>query len=200
VAVQKVRRYVEQEYWGRPITGFGDRNARVLLVGLAPAAHGGNRTGRMFTGDESGSWLFRALHKAGFANQPHSTHRSDGLRLTDCYITAAVRCAPPQNRPLTEELARCRSYLLDEIGILGRVRVVVGLGRVGFDAALSTYRAAGRIQYGRRPAFAHGAVYEIGGLWFISSFHPSQQNTFTGRLTEPMFDRVFRSVRRKLER
>jgi len=152
----------------------------------------------MFTGDESGNWLFRALHDAGFANQAQSTGRGDGLILTDCYITAACRCAPPQNKLLPVELSRCRPFLLREIAMLANVRVVVGLGRVGFDAALSAYREVGRIQYSRRPAFGHEARYEINGLVFIASFHPSQQNTFTGRLTRPMLNQVFREVRRSL--
>jgi uracil-DNA glycosylase len=152
----------------------------------------------MFTGDESGNWLFRALHKAGFANQPHSTGRRDGLILTDCYITATLRCAPPRNRPLRQEIVNCRTYLLEEISLLRRVRVVVGLGRVGFDAALEAYRETGRILYRRRPPFAHGGVHELNGMVFLSSLHPSQQNTFTGRLTEPMFDRIFRIARRTL--
>jgi uracil-DNA glycosylase family 4 len=198
VAREKVRRHADEEYWGRPIPGFGDPRARLLLVGLAPGAHGANRTGRMFTGDESGNWLFRALHKAGFANQPHSTGRRDGLILSDCYITATLRCAPPRNRPLRQEIVNCRTYLLKEISLLRRVRVVVGLGRIGFDAALEAYRETGRILYRRRPPFVHGGVHELNGMVFLSSFHPSQQNTFTGRLTEPMFDRIFRIARRIL--
>ena len=150
----------------------------------------------MFTGDNSGNWLFRALHKAGFANQAASRDRHDGLEIRDCYITAAIRCAPPGNKPLSQELARCRGYLLNEIDLLRNVRVVVGLGRVGFETALESYREAGRITYARRPRFAHGTSVVLGDLTFIASFHPSQQNTFTGRLTEPMFDGVFAEVRR----
>jgi len=198
VAREKVRRYADEIYWGRPIPGFGDPRARLLLVGLAPAAHGGNRTGRMFTGDESGNWLFRALHTSGFANQPHSTGREDGLCLEDCYVTATLRCAPPGNKPLRQEILQCRAYLLEEVALLRRIRVVVGLGRVGFDAALGAYRQMGKIQYRRRPPFVHGGVYGLNGLLFLSSFHPSQQNTFTGKLTEQMFDRVFRIARREL--
>ena len=198
VAREKIRRFAEEEYWGRPLPGFGDPRGRLLLVGLAPAAHGGNRTGRMFTGDESGRWLFRALHKAGFANQPHSVGRDDGLRLEDCYITAALRCPPPRNRPLRQEIANCRQYLLEEIALLSNVRVVVGLGRVGFDAALGAYREIGWIQYRRRPRFTHAGVHELDAFFFLSSFHPSQQNTFTGKLTEQMFDGVFRTARRQL--
>ena len=198
IAREKVKRFVGETYWGKPLPGFGDPRGRLLLVGLAPAAHGGNRTGRMFTGDGSGNWLFRARHDAGFASQAQSTGRGDGLILTDCYITAACRCAPPQNKLLPIELSRCRPFLLREIALLANVRVVVGLGRVGFDAALAAYREAGRIQYSRRPAFGHEARYEINGLVFIASFHPSQQNTFTGRLTRPMLNQVFREVRRSL--
>jgi len=198
VAKEKVRRFADQEYWGKPIPGFGDPAARLLLVGLAPAAHGGNRTGRMFTGDESGNWLFRALHRAGFANQPMSVSRHDGLQLTGCYITAALRCAPPLNKPTAREVASCRRYLDQELALLRNVTVVIGLGRIGFDAALEAYRRGGRITYVRKPAFRHGAGYRFGKLTFIASYHPSQQNTFTGKLTQPMFDRVFRKAQRVL--
>jgi uracil-DNA glycosylase family 4 len=186
----KPRRFAGEEYWARPLPGFGDPGARVVLVGLAPAAHGGNRTGRMFTGDESGNWLCRGLHRAGFANQPDSLSLKDGLRLTDCYITAAVRCAPPQNKPLPEEFLRCRPYLLGELRLLKRLRVVVGLGKIGFDAALTALRELGVIHYARRPRFGHGVRYELDGLSIIGSYHPSQQNTFTGKLTERMLDEV----------
>lgn len=199
VAVEKVRRFADQEYWGQPLPGFGDPDARLLLVGLAPGAHGGNRTGRMFTGDESGTWLFRALHGAGFANQAESIGRNDGLRLTDCYITATCRCAPPQNKLLRAEIAACRPYLLREMGVLKGVRVVVGLGRIGFDAALAAYRELGIVEYARKPKFGHAAEYGLGGMTFIASYHPSQQNTFTGRLTRPMLDQVFRRARRAME-
>lgn len=195
VALEKVKRFAEEEYWGKPIPGFGDPDARLLLVGLAPAAHGGNRTGRMFTGDNSGNWLYRALYKAGFSNQPLSVHRNDGLRLTDCYITATVRCAPPQNKPAPAEVSNCHPYLLEEIRLLRHVRVVVGLGKIGFEAALKAYREIGRVEYVSRPRFAHCARYSYNELTFIASFHPSQQNTFTGRLTQQMFDRVFRSAK-----
>jgi uracil-DNA glycosylase family 4 len=198
VAREKVKRFADQEYWGRPNPSFGDPQARLLLVGLAPAAHGGNRTGRMFTGDESGNWLYRALYKAGFANQPQSLQRNDGLKLTDCYITATLRCAPPQNKPTPREILNCRPYLLREIALLKSVRVVVGLGRIGFDAALSAYRESGRIEYVKKPKFGHGLVYDFGPLTFIASFHPSQQNTFTGKLTKPMLDRVFQMAKKQL--
>ena len=191
VAREKVRRYADQEYWGKPLPGFGDPDARVLIVGLAPAAHGGNRTGRMFTGDESGNWLFRALYDAGFASQETSARRRDGLELRDCYITAAARCAPPANKPASAELKRCRPFLLEEIAALKRVRVVVGLGRIGFEAALQAYRASGRIAWDRKPGFGHGRTHALGDITFIASYHPSQQNTFTGRLTRPMLDRIF---------
>jgi uracil-DNA glycosylase len=191
-AREKVRRFAEEEYWGKPLTGFGDRRGRILLVGLAPGAHGGNRTGRMFTGDESGRWLFRALHRAGLAFLPTSESRRDGQTLTGCYITAAVRCAPPKNRPLPAEFARCRPFLLKEIDLLPRVRVVIGLGKIGFDSALEAYRATGKISFRTRPAFGHGVEYRLGDLLFLGSYHPSQQNTFTGRLTEAMLDRIFR--------
>jgi uracil-DNA glycosylase family 4 len=196
----KVRRFADQEYWGKPLPGFGDRAARVLLVGLAPAAHGGNRTGRMFTGDESGNWLFRALSSAGFANQPESLSRDDGLRLTDCYIVAAVRCAPPRNKPLPAEMLHCRAFLLEEIRLLRNLRVVVGLGKIGFEAALRACRDLGMFSFTTMPRFAHGAVYRFGGYTCMATYHPSQQNTFTGRLTRPMLNRVFRTVRRELDR
>ncbi len=196
VAREKVKRFADQEYWGKPLPGFGDPKARVLLVGLAPAAHGGNRTGRMFTGDESSNWLYRALYKAGFANQPTSVHRHDGLKLTDCYITATCRCAPPQNKVLPQEIANCKPYLLREIALLKNIRVVVGLGKIGFDAALDTFKEAGKIEFSKKPAFSHCAVHTFGQLTFIASYHPSQQNTFTGKLTEPMLDRVFVTARK----
>jgi uracil-DNA glycosylase len=194
VAREKVRRFADQEYWGKPVPSFGDSKARLLVIGLAPAAHGGNRTGRIFTGDRSGDWLFRALHKAGFANQPMSAHRNDGLRLRDCYVTAAVRCAPPQNKPLPKEIANCRPYLLRELELLKRLRVVIALGRLAFDAALASIGLAEAST--KRPRFAHAAECKLKhGISLIASFHPSQQNTFTGRLTEPMFDRVFSRAR-----
>jgi len=150
----------------------------------------------MFTGDESGRWLYRALFKAGFANQPESVNRDDGMKLSDCYITATCRCAPPLNKPLREEIQHCRPFLLREIELLARIRVIIGLGRIGFNAALNAYHDLARIGWKKKPEFKHCARYTFGDLTFIASFHPSQQNTFTGRLTEPMFDRVFRSARR----
>ena len=198
VALEKVKRFANQEYWGKPIPGFGDSKARLLLVGLAPAAHGGNRTGRMFTGDESGNWLYRALDKAGFANQSESVSRGDGLKLTDCYFTATCRCAPPQNKPLPKEIANCRPFLLQEIDLLRNVRVIVGLGKTGFDTALNAFRESGRIEFKAKPVFAHCATHTFGQFTFIASYHPSQQNTFTGKLTESMLDDVFHISRRIL--
>jgi uracil-DNA glycosylase family 4 len=189
-------RYRGEAYWAKPVPGFGDPQARLLLVGLAPAAHGGNRTGRVFTGDRSGDWLFRALHKAGFASQPTSTHKDDGLKLQDAYITAACRCAPPANKPLPEELSNCRPFLLRELELLKSLRVILGLGKIGFDTAFDALRSLGKTNLKSRPKFAHGAQVQVGeNLTLLGTFHPSQQNTFTGKLTEPMFDRVFERAR-----
>jgi len=172
----------------------------VLLVGLAPAAHGGNRTGRMFTGDQSGTWLFRALHEAGFASQPTSDHRADGLRLRDAYITAAARCAPPANKPTPEELTACRPYLLEELQHLSRVRVIVGLGRIGWTTYLQARRALGAPPPLATPAFGHNLQTRFAdGCVLIGCYHPSQQNTFTGKLTRPMLRQVFEAARRLLE-
>jgi uracil-DNA glycosylase family 4 len=194
-------RYAGQRYWARPLPGFGDPRARLLLVGLAPAAHGGNRTGRMFTGDRSGDWLFEALHHAGFANQPTSVDRDDGLRLRDAYITATIRCAPPFNKPSLDELTRCEPYLLEELRLLDRVRVVVGLGRIGWQAYLRTRRRLGLPRPTRTPRFGHATATEFGdGVTLLASYHPSQQNTFTGKLTRPMLRRVFHQARTLLER
>jgi uracil-DNA glycosylase len=198
VARVRVRRFAEEAYWGKPVPGFGDWQARLLVVGLAPAAHGGNRTGRMFTGDASGTWLFRALFRAGFANQPQSSTPGDGLRLTDCYITAALRCAPPQNKPLPAEMLRCSRYLGEELRLLAGVRIVVGLGKIGFESVCKGYRAIGWIQFRAMPHFGHGVVHEFDGLTILGSYHPSQQNTFTGRLTEDMLDAVFADARARL--
>jgi uracil-DNA glycosylase family 4 len=196
VAKEKTRRFEQWQYWGKPNPSFGDPDAQLLLIGLAPAAHGGNRTGRMFTGDRSGDWLYRALHKFGFANQPTSFSRDDGLRLKNCYITATCRCAPPQNKLLPSEILNCRPFLIRELGMLKRVRVIVGLGKVGFDSAVSVLRDIGVPTVTTRLKFSHGAEYSITEkLTLMASFHPSQQNTFTGRLTEPMFDAIFRRVR-----
>lgn len=196
IAALKTRRFEGCTYWGKPLPGFGDPKAQVLLIGLAPAAHGGNRTGRMFTGDRSGDWLFRSLHKFGFANQPTSVSREDGLRLKNCYITATCRCAPPQNKLLPDEIMNCRPYLTKEMMLLKHVRVIVGLGKLGFDAAASALFDIGLRGEASRLHFAHGAEYSFTRkMTLLASFHPSQQNTFTGRLTEPMFDAVFRRAR-----
>jgi uracil-DNA glycosylase family 4 len=191
-AADPPRRYRGEEYWARPLPGFGDPRARVLIVGLAPAAHGGNRTGRMFTGDRSGDWLFRALYEAGLANQPRSVHAGDGLRLTGAYITAALRCAPPANKPRPIEMRRCQPYLLEELALLTDVRVVVALGKIGWDAFLRARRAAGLPLPRPLPRFGHAARAAMpDGTVLLGSFHPSQQNTFTGKLTRPMLRRVF---------
>ena len=196
IAREKTTRFSDWSYWGKPNPSFGDPRAQVLLIGLAPAAHGGNRTGRMFTGDRSGDWLYRALHKAGFANQPHSISRNDGMKLKNCYITASCRCAPPLNKLLPRELANCRPYLLAELRILRRMRVIVGLGKVGFDTAVSALCELGSVRFARKPKFGHGVEYPLeNGMTLIGSFHPSQQNTFTGRLTEPMIDAIFERAR-----
>ena len=200
VARIKRRQFRDETYWGRPLPGFGDPRARLLIVGLAPAAHGGNRTGRMFTGDQSGAWLMRALHGAGFATRPDSERRDDGLRLRDAYITAAARCAPPDNAPTVDELDACRSYLLRERALLDRVRVVVALGRVAFAAVLASERARGAVVPRPLPRFAHGAVAALETVTLIASFHPSRQNTQTGRLSAAMLADVFARARRCLER
>lgn len=199
VADEKTKRFLGQTYWGKPIPGFGDPNAQLLLVGLAPAAHGGNRTGRMFTGDESGNWLFRALHKAGFANQSESISRNDGLKLINCYITATCRCAPPKNKLLQQEVRNCRPFILQEFKLLKNLRVVVGLGKIGFDTAFDCIKELGWTELKSRPKFSHGAAAQLNlSLTLIGSYHPSQQNTFTGTLTEPMFNAIFRNARRFL--
>jgi uracil-DNA glycosylase len=192
IAREKVKRFVDCEYWGKPNPSFGDPKAALLLIGLAPAAHGGNRTGRMFTGDRSGDWLYRALHKAGFANQAASYVRTDGMKLTNCYITATCRCAPPQNKLLPSEIHNCRIYLLEELQLLKNVHVIIGLGKIGFDAAMASFQQLHWTTIERLPKFGHLAEYRLNKqITLLGSFHPSQQNTFTGRLTEPMFDAVF---------
>jgi uracil-DNA glycosylase family 4 len=190
VAVEKRASYAGEEYWGRPAPGFGDPEAELLLIGLAPAAHGANRTGRVFTGDRSGDWVYRALHKAGYANQPTSVHRDDGLRLTGAYVAAAVRCAPPANKPTPEERDTCLPYLAREWALLTEVRVVVVLGLFAYQV---TANLAGLRP---RPKFGHGVEATLpDGTVLLCSYHPSQQNTFTGVLTEPMFDAIFRRAR-----
>jgi uracil-DNA glycosylase family 4 len=190
--VARVKRasFAREEYWGRPLPGFGDPDARVLLLGLAPAAHGGNRTGRIFTGDRSGDWLFASLYRTGFANQPTSVGRHDGLRLSGAWVCAAVRCAPPANRPLPSERENCLPYLVRELSLLSEVRVIVALGSFGWDAALRGLAALGEPRVRPRPKFGHGASVEIGRFTLLGCFHPSQQNTFTGKLTEPMIDQI----------
>ncbi|HEX5015689.1 MAG TPA: uracil-DNA glycosylase [Candidatus Limnocylindrales bacterium] len=194
VAREKVARFRNEQYWGRPVPGFGDPDARILLVGLAPAAHGGNRTGRVFTGDASGDFLFPALHAVGLANQPTSRHVGDGLRLVDAYMAAAVRCAPPANKPLPSERDRCAPFLSLELAILDQVRVLVALGAYGWEAALrSIGSVAGDAVVPRpRPRFGHGAEVRVGPFWLIGTYHPSQQNTFTRKLTPPMLEAVLR--------
>jgi len=192
----KVRRFRDWDYWAKPVPGFGDPQARLLIVGLAPAAHGGNRTGRVFTGDRSGDWLYAALYRCGFANRPESVSRDDGLRLTDCYITARVKCAPPANKPLPEEFRRCRPYLVQELQLLKRVRVVVALGKIAFDGYLKACPELGNALPRPLPAFGHGQIHHLPwNVTLISSYHPSQQNTFTGKLTVPMFDAIFSKAR-----
>lgn len=199
IARTKVRRFERDEYWGKPVPGFGDRHARLLIVGLAPAAHGANRTGRMFTGDESGRWLYRSLHAAGFANQSTSVSRDDGLILNDCYITAACRCAPPKNKPAPEEIRNCRPYIQEEFRLLKNLTVIVGLGKIGFDAAFDCCRESGLTTLVRRPSFSHGVVVPMNSaLTLIGSYHPSQQNTFTGVLTERAFDKIFITAKKLL--
>lgn len=193
IAREKVRRFRDHDYWGKPVPSFGDPAARMLILGLAPAAHGGNRVGRIFTGDRSGEWLFRALHKAGFANQPNSDHREDGLQLHDCYITATARCAPPDNKPLPCELETCRGFLDREVDLLWpQLKLVVVLGKIAHDAWLTQLRRRGADVGKPAPAFGHMAEYHFKDApALLCSFHPSQQNTQTGRLTEPMFDAVW---------
>jgi uracil-DNA glycosylase family 4 len=194
VATVKRAAFADQEYWGRPVPGFGDPGARVLLLGLAPAAHGANRTGRVFTGDRSGDFLFAALHRTGFANQPTSTHRGDGLELRDAWLTAAVRCAPPANKPLPAERDRCLPWTQAELELLPAISVVVCLGAFGWDAALRLVAAAG-FPTRPRPKFAHGAEAVAGARTLLGCFHPSQQNTFTGVLTPEMIDDVLLRAR-----
>jgi uracil-DNA glycosylase family 4 len=201
IAQQKRKQYRDWAYWGRPVPGFGDPKARLYVLGLAPAAHGGNRTGRVFTGDRSGDWLYDALYRYGFANQPSSTHRDDGLSLTDCYIGATVRCAPPENKPGPDEFERCSRFLGLEIRLLKNHRVVIALGKIAFDQYLKTCRTQERTIPVPAPKFGHGVTYQLPwGVTLLGSYHPSQQNTQTGRLTPAMFIRVLRRIRRTLER
>jgi uracil-DNA glycosylase family 4 len=194
VAREKRAAYQGETYWGRPVPGFGDRAARLLVSGLAPAAHGGNRTGRVFTGDRSGDWLFAALYRAGFANQPTSQHRADGLRLSDCYINACVRCCPPANRPAPAERDNCRPFLVRELRLLRHVECIVCLGSFAWEGVLLALRELTEVPR-PRPRFGHGAEARVGRWTLLGCYHPSQQNTFTGRLTEAMLDAVFRRAR-----
>ena len=194
VAADPPRRYRGQEYWARPLPGFGDPHAQILIIGLAPAAHGANRTGRMFTGDRSGDWLYAALNRAGLANQASSEHRDDGLALRNAYISAVVRCAPPANKPTVEERDTCLPYLERELKLLSEVSVVVALGSFAWDGALRALRGLGQPTPRPRPKFGHGAEVEIGPFRLVGCFHPSQQNTFTGKLTVQMIDTVFSRV------
>jgi uracil-DNA glycosylase len=199
VARNPPRRYLGEAYWAKALPGFGDPKARLLIVGLAPAAHGGNRTGRIFTGDRSGDWLYGALYAAGFANRPDSIRRNDGLKLTDCYITAAVRCAPPDNKPSRVEFERCRPFLVQEIELFRAVRVVIALGKIAFDSFLAAHQKNGGTVPKPRPRFGHGASVVLpNGVTLIGSYHPSQQNTFTGKLTRPMFQAIFDRARAAL--
>jgi uracil-DNA glycosylase family 4 len=208
VSRHKPKRFLDWDYWSRPLPSFGDPEARLLIVGLAPAANGGNRTGRMFTGDRSGEWLFNALYEFGFANQPNSLRRDDGLQLKDCYITATIRCAPPKNRPLPDEIENCRPYFLKELDLLKNVQVIVLLGQIAFTQTLKSLKLKG---YDVPPlSFGHGKIYSLRTPYrrfmnrpyelrtLITSYHPSQQNTQTGKLTRPMFRQIFKMAREKL--
>jgi uracil-DNA glycosylase family 4 len=194
IAEEKRRAFLDWDYWARPVENFGDPRGRLLVVGLAPAAHGANRTGRVFTGDRSGEWLFRALHKAGFATRPESLHRQDGLRLIDCAITATCHCAPPDNKPTRDEIAHCQPWLSATFDIVP-ARVYLALGQIAWKSIVDEARRRGWVDR-VNSKFGHGATAEMGtGRWLLGSYHPSQQNTFTGKLTEPMFDAVFERAR-----
>jgi uracil-DNA glycosylase len=198
IASVKRRAYRDWEYWGKPVPAFGDPDARLLILGLAPGAHGSNRTGRMFTGDESGNWLYRVLHRTGFASQPTSISRDDGLELLDAYITAAAHCAPPGNKPTLEELRSCRPFLERELSLLPKVKVIVALGKIGFDTYLEILKSRGAIRSRAAYEFGHNRAYRFGPgePVLLASYHPSQQNTSTGKLTEKMLLDVFRHVRK----
>ena len=195
IAREKRRAYRDHDYWGKPVPGFGDPNARVLVLGLAPGAHGSNRTGRPFTGDASGNFMYPVLYETGFANQPTATHRDDGLRLHDLYITAAARCAPPDNKPLPQELANCAPYLETELAGLKNLRVIVALGKIGFDAYLGYLKRQGKLKTKKLYQFQHAAQYTMpDGRILLASYHPSNQNTQTGKLTRPMFLKIFQQA------
>ena len=198
MAITKRRAYQDEVYWGKPVPGFGDHQARILVVGLAPGAHGSNRTGRMFTGDASGNFLYPALHRAGFANQPEANYREDGLVLRDLFITAVCRCAPPANKPTTAEIQNCQPFLLSEIQLLERLQGIVTLGQIAFDRVIRIYRDQGVGLSGIK--FGHGALYDLGkgSPWLLASYHPSRQNTQTRRLTPAMFDGIWELARSKL--
>ena len=200
IAQQRRRAFHDQVYWGKPVPGFGDPQARILIAGLAPAAHGANRTGRMFTGDRSGDFLYAALHRFGFANQATSRSRDDGLQLTDIYITAALRCAPPANKPTPEEINNCRPYLIEELRLLKRVQVIVALGKLAFDNVLIALKSCDVDVPRPKPMFGHGQINRIGRYTLIASYHPSQRNTSTGLLTRAMFDRIFEQAQAIVER
>ena len=195
VAREKRASFAHEEYWGRPVPGFGDPDAHMLIVGLAPAAHGGNRTGRVFTGDRSGDWLFASLHRTGYANQPTSVHANDGLELRGAFISAVVKCAPPANKPTIDERDRCLPYLVREMQLLQEVTVIVALGSFGWDGAIRALVETGADRPRPKPRFGHMAEVTIGARRLVGCYHPSQQNTFTGKLTEPMIDSVFRRAR-----
>lgn len=198
IATDKRAAFSDQEYWGKPVPGFGDPDARVVVIGLAPAAHGANRTGRMFTGDRSGEWLYRAMYRAGFASAPHSVSRDDGLTLPDAWITAPVRCAPPQNKPTPFERDTCSGWFDAELELLENAEVYVTLGQFGYQTLWAHLRRSGCTLPQPRPGFGHGEIVDLGDRHVVMSYHPSQQNTFTGKLTEPMFDSVFNTARNLL--
>lgn len=200
VARTKRRQYLDWEYWGKPVPGFGDHNAELLLVGLAPAAHGANRTGRMFTGDRSGNWLYGALYTFGFGSQPESSGRDDGLTLRNCYIAAAVRCAPPANKPTKDEFENCKPYLLTELRLLTNVQVIIALGRIAFETVISCSQLLHWNDFKKKPQFKHGQRVKIReNLYLLASYHPSQQNTFTGKLTRRMFHSIFKQAIKLLQ-
>ena len=204
IARTRKKAFIELEYWGKPVTGFGDINGRVLILGLAPGAHGSNRTGRMFTGDGSGNFLYPALYSAGFANQPFATSFDDGLELKDIFISAVCRCAPPDNKPVKEEISNCRDYLQSELALMKNLKGIVALGKIAFDSSLGLIKQQYGAEYENQPKFGHGRLYYSNNLhsstpWLLASYHPSRQNTQTGRLTSEMFQAIWEKVRKLLE-